>query len=384
MKAKFSLLAAVNGKRITLNIAVRKPYPPEGATRFYLRYTDETGQRHDESVGSDFAHALAEIRTREARREYEEKTGDKLPLPEKKTEERPEPEVRGRTKLASQIETWLGKYQRANTLNNFRRNILQFQTSCGRKFLEEITRDDLFKFARALEAKGHAPQTVHTAFCTAMTFLKQSGIHLGIATKDWPSFDPRDVETYTSEELDALFLAATAEESALFKSFLFTGMRNQELAHVTYADIDFKHSIWSVRSKPKRNWKTKSKTGVRRIPVPPFHTEDIRERMIRHARVESDLVFPNERGEVHRHYIVLVHELAKRAGVTGRVDIHKFRSTCATMWLRDGVDMEEVRKRLGHSDYKMIQRYVEAWKLESKETMEQTTKTFARFDTIRS
>lgn len=383
MKAKFSLLAYVDGKRITIDIGRKNPEMPPGSTRFYLRYTDENGKRHDDTLGNNFAYAVAEVRRMDAAREYERKTGEKLPIPEKKTEELNEVEVLGRTRLAAQIETWLKKYPRPSTFNNFRRALREFEKSCGRKFLDEVCREDLFEFARKMEGRGLAPQTIHTAFCGVMTFLKQSGIRLGILTKDWPSFDPRDVESYTTDELDALFFTATAEESALFKSLLFTGMRNQELAHLTYADIDFKHSVWSVRSKPKRNWKTKSKTGVRRIPVPPFHTTDIQERMVRLGRTAADLVFPNQRGDVHRHFIVVLHDLATKAKVAGRVDIHKFRSTCATMWLRAGVDMEEVRKRLGHSDYKMIQRYVEAWKLESETTREETTKTFGRFDTIR-
>lgn len=382
MKAKFSLLAYVNGKRVTINTSKKNPQPPEGATRFYLRYTDETGKRHDDPLGDNFAYAWAEVRRLDAARDYEQKTGEKLPV-EKKTEDHPavSPEVSNRTKLAAQIESWLSRYQRPNTLKSFRSTMRKFEESCSRKLLEDITREDLFKFSRDLEAEGLAPQTVFTSFCIVMTFLKQSGIRLGITAREWPSFDPRDVETYTTEELDALFLAATSEEGMLFKSFFYTGMRNQELAHLTYADIDFKHSIWSVRAKPKRGWKAKSKMGLRRIPVPPFHTADLQERMVRHGRDLSDLVFPNERGEVHRHFIVLIHALAKRAGLNGRVDIHKFRSTCATTWLRAGVDMEEVRKRLGHSDYKMIQRYVEAWKLESAETREKTAEIFERWNT---
>ena len=46
MKAKFSLLAYVSGKRITLNLAHKNLTPPEGATKFYLRYTDENGKRY--------------------------------------------------------------------------------------------------------------------------------------------------------------------------------------------------------------------------------------------------------------------------------------------------------------------------------------------------
>ena len=97
----------------------------------------------------------------------------------------------------------------------------------------------------------------------------------------------------------------------------------------------------------------------------------------------EDFVFPDEDGKVDHWNLSILKDLSKRAGLTGRVDIHKFRSTCATMWLRDGVDVLEVARRLGHGDLKTIRQYVEMVNLESQATMEQTTKTFARFDTIR-
>lgn len=390
MKAKFSLLAYMNGKRVTLDITKKNLQPPKDATRFYLRYTDENGKRHDDSLGTDFHRACAEVRTKQAAREYEEKTGKKFP--DEPSEEAGEegPAASGKTLLRVKIEAWLDKFREKNerfhnnTWRSFRNIIYKFKDSCGREFVEDILRDDVFKFARELDHDDYATQTVASYFGVVMIFLKYAGIHLGIPTKERPDYDPRDVESYTPEQLDSLFLAATGEEALLFKSFLFTGMRNQEVGHLAYGDIDFKHSIWSVRSKRQLRWKAKSKAGVRRIPVPPFHTEDIHERMIRHERSGDDLVFPNLAGDVQHCYLDILKRLAKRADLAGRVDIHKFRSTCATMWLRAGVDIEEVRKRLGHSDYKMIQRYVEAWKLESESTREETTKTFERFDTIRS
>lgn len=388
MRAKFSLLAYASGKRITVDLTKKNPQPPEGASKFYVRYMDVNGKRHNKPVGNSFAHAVAELRRMEAGHEYEKKTGHQLPE-EPNEEPKEDPASRGKSLLSAQIETWLARYKgRYNTWKLFHNTMRRFLKSCDRKFLEDITPDDLFKFSAGLEADDLAPQTVTTYFGVVMIFLKGVGVRLAIPTRDRPDYEPRDVERYTTEELDALFLPATEEESLLFKSFLYAGMRRMEMAHLTYADIDFKHSIWSVRAKltPNRRFKPKSKAGSRRIPVPAFHTEDIHERMIRLGRAATDLVFPNRRGELHLYYIDILHKLAKRAGVQGRVDLHKFRSTCATIWLcnkEKPVDIEEVRKRLGHSNYKMIQRYIASWTLESTETREDTETIFAKYDTNR-
>lgn len=385
MKAKFSLLAYAKGKRLTLDISRKNLQPPPGTTKFYLRYTDSNGLRRDEPLGDNFAHALAEVRTREARQEYEEKTGEKLP--EKKTE--PVPDKPKGVSLRVSIRNWLEQKRitpgiAAGTVKNYTFGLARFQEFAEGRIhsVQDMTREEMFRFAAHLREKHElSRRTTFNYFLDVMIFLKASGVHLHIPIKQWGEPPKRKPQMYTQEQLDALFLAASAEESLLFKSFLFSGMRNKELAHLTYGDIDFKHSIWSVQ--PKEGWSTKSDHSVRSVPVPPFHTKDIRERMIRHARTETDLVFPDEWNRAHNYYLTILKKLSKRAGVTGRVDIHKFRSTCATLWLRDGVDVLEVARRLGHSDLKTVQQYIEMVNLESKETMEQTTKTFARFDTIR-
>jgi integrase len=388
MKAKFSLVAYVSGKRITLDTSKKNLQPPVGATKFYLRYTDENGKRHDDALGDDFAYAWAEIRTREARQEYEQKTGEKLP--EKKTEVTPV-KPKG-TPVTVAIRDWLEQKRitpgiAQSTVNLYGFGLAKFEEFAKGRIanVEGITKEDLFRFATYLREERErklGPRTVSNYFAYMIIFLKGLGIHLHIPVRQYGKPPKRKPQAYTQEQLDALFLVATAEESLLFKSYLFSGMRNKELAHLTYADINFKHSIWTVQ--PKDDWRVKSKDSVRAVPVPPFHTKDIQERMILGHRSGDDLVFPNDHGKVHNWNLTILKKLSKRAGVVGRVDIHKFRSTCATMWLRDRVDVLEVARRLGHGDLKTVQQYIEMVNLESNETMEQTTKTFARFGTIRS
>lgn len=394
MKAKFSLIAYVKGKRITIDTTEKNLQSPEGATKFYLRYTDENGKRRDQTLGSHFAHARAEVSRREAARDYERRTGEKFPSVEKKTNEQPLEQIHGL--LSSQIATWLDKKRitpgmARTTCDRYERGLTLFQVFVKQmkekgirqiKSAKDVGPEDAFRFSNYLRNERKlAPRTTFNYFRYLMMFQKGIGCDLKIPVKQWGEPPKRKPQAYTQEQLDALFLCATSEESLLFKSLLFSGMRNKELANLTYADIDFKDTIWSVQ--PKNGWEVKSKAAVRGIPIPRFHTKDIHERMILLKRSEQDLVFPNERGKVHNYFLEILKDLSVKAGVTGRVDIHKFRSTCATTWLREGVDVFEVARRLGHSDLKTIQQYIEMVNLQSKATQDQTTKTFARFDRIR-
>jgi integrase len=381
MKAKYSLLAYVSGKRITVKIKKGAAQMPEGATRFYVRYTDASGRRRDRALGNDFQEALAEVRTLDARTEYERKTGEKLPalpLSQKKT-------------LREEVREWLDLKAMTpgiapSTVKTYEKGMKHFLVFAAKEnppvySSTEVTRETVFRFAAHLRAQDYKPLTVHDYFAQVLIFLKARNVHLGIPRKQWGKPAPRKAQKYTDEELDALFLHANSEESLIFKSFLFSGLRNQELANLTYGDINFKTSVWTVQ--PKHNWETKSDDSVRWVPVPRFHTEDIRERRIQKERKENDLVFPNRLEKRHINYIQLLHKVAQKAGLTGRVDIHKFRSTCATRWLRDGIDVLEVARRLGHANLATIRQYIEMVDKESQAVMDRTSKTFERFDTLR-
>src|ERR1700722_16501238 len=247
MKAQYTLYAYVPGfgrKRISL--AKKNVKPPEGATTFYLRYRDETGERHNDSLGTDFRVAVEEVLTRQAARDFEEKTGRPLPV-EKKTAKTE------RAALSGVMKDWLEQKRIApgiasSTIPTYTYALKKFEEFANGKILnvQDIKREDLFRFSlHLLEEQKLSRRTASHYFACMIIFLKGVGINLHIPVKQWGVPPKRKPQAYTQEQLDSLFLVATAEESLLFKSYLFSGMRNKELAHLTYGDIDFKHSIWN-------------------------------------------------------------------------------------------------------------------------------------------
>jgi integrase len=53
--------------------------------------------------------------------------------------------------------------------------------------------------------------------------------------------------------------------------------------------------------------------------------------MKRYDAKPSDLIFPNADEKPNRHLIRVIHRIAKRAGIPGRIELHKFRKTFATL-----------------------------------------------------
>jgi len=78
----------------------------------------------------------------------------------------------------------------------------------------------------------------------------------------------------------------------------------------------------------------------------------------------TKLLFCCSTGQPDYHVLDKLKAIAKRAGIDSTtVWLHKFRSTCATNWLRSprfggkGYDLPTVRKWLGHDDMRVVEKY---------------------------
>jgi integrase len=66
------------------------------------------------------------------------------------------------------------------------------------------------------------------------------------------------------------------DDRLLLWSFLKSGLRDGELQHLSYGDIDVRHSLWIVRPKEAHNLKTRE--SQRRMPVGEWLTKKIVDR----------------------------------------------------------------------------------------------------------
>jgi site-specific recombinase XerD len=54
----------------------------------------------------------------------------------------------------------------------------------------------------------------------------------------------------------------------------------------------------------------------------------------------------------------VVEKIGKRAGLKRPLGAHAFRRTFATWSLRSGIDLEQLRQLMGHSDYSVLRQYL--------------------------
>jgi integrase len=165
----------------------------------------------------------------------------------------------------------------------------------------------------------------------------------------------REPEIYSEDELEKFFKACSFEESLLFRTYLLTGFREDEVRFLAWGDLDFEAGTLRVTPKPQYDFAIKDHEE-RRVPVPFWHVNQF-ERKVDFKRSlrpdwkpqDSELVFPTASGRPDGHHLEKCKRIARRAGLDeSKFWLHKFRSHYATHLLRSGFDIISVRKLLGH------------------------------------
>jgi integrase len=269
------------------------------------------------------------------------------------------PSAIGRRPLSAAISEWLSDIKltkKPKTYWSYANGLQYFAESCHKQYLEDVDRRDLLTFTAYLrDEKELAPQTCHNRFRYVVSFLKSCGIR-GLAQKnDWPKFVEEEPEIYEREELDQLFTACHEEEQLHYRFFLMTGMRDQEVMHAYWSDVNLKHSVVRVSHKP--DWTPKA-YKEREIPIPEKLVEALKAWKTKSDK-KCNLVFPTSGCKPDTHFLERLKACAKRAKLDpDNFWLHKFRATFATWSLWAGVDLRTVQQWLGHSDMESTMRYL--------------------------
>jgi len=320
---------------------------PEGA--YYLEWR-EGAKRVRLSVGKDAQDAAARRLRKEA--EINAINNGVTVLPENGN---------GQRSLAATVAEYLEEVKltkKPKTLAAYTTALEYFMQSCRKMNLEEIQRGDLLKFSVFLrDDKKQSPRSVYNKFENVMTFLKSQGIRGLVDKKDWPRFVEEEPEVYEREELDRLFKACDGQERLWYEFFLMTGMREQEVMHCGWADINLKRNTVTVRYKPEYGFSPKN-YREREIPIPAKLVKKLKSRKKKSDQT-CGLVFPTAGCKPKLDFLDCLKECVERAQLEREnFWLHKFRATFATWSLWAGVDLRTVQQWLGHSDMESTMRYL--------------------------
>jgi integrase/recombinase XerD len=183
------------------------------------------------------------------------------------------------------------------------------------------------------------------------------GVHRLLQKNDWPKFTEEEPEIYEREDLEAFFAACTEEEHLWYEFFLMTGMREQEVMHTYWRDVDPQQGVVRVSHKPDRGWTPKA-YKEREIPIPDKLLRNLKTWKTK-ADKTCNLLFPTSRCQPKLDFLDCCKAIAERANLEPEnFWLHKFRATFATTHLWNGTDLRTVMSWMGHSDMESTLRYL--------------------------
>ena len=161
---------------------------------------------------------------------------------------------------------------------------------------------------------------------------------------------------------------SSEDDKDLVYFLLKTGFRDDEIAHAQYSDVNFRNGTVNVTAKPRGtfpgqpelSWTPKNNSAREKdIVIDDALLKRLGKRKARYEAKSSGLIFPNKEGKPNNHLIRVIQRLVKEAGVEGRIGMHKFRKTFATLIAKEE-GIEAARVLLGHEDIVTTQRYLAA------------------------
>ncbi len=328
----------------------------------------EGGRNCFEPAGRDFTEARAALRRRQTRLNAQ-LAG--VHIPEVKKDG-------SRLKVEDAISDFLLEVQTHRTKKTYaayRAMLQDFSDSCSKVYMDGLERKNLMNFTADLKSAGLSDRTVYNKFELLMTFLKANKIPRLVTAKDWPKYTEQEVDVYEAEELTKLFKHCKVAERTLFRFFLGSAGREQEVAFTAWTNLDLKNGLWHVRAKPELGFRPKD-YEERTVPLPDWLIEDLKIWRKRHGR--THLVFSHADGDAEGHMLRTLKQIAlegklncghcknrkglscKKHPVCSRWYLHKFRATAATTWLQNDIDIRTVQTWLGHSDMESTLRYLKA------------------------
>lgn len=329
------------------------------------------------NVGRDFATAITRLHQEQAR------LADGVPRKEATDLSTPtvhKPAVPGRIRIADAAEEFISELRaldrKKHSVSVYENTLRNFQESCRKEFIDEITRKDILGFLGWMRANlqvrvpGSENATYKNKLGHLRTFLgRHGGVQLlkkdhndsGLLFRsDVPKTMKRKPKKYEQSTITTLLDKADVDERDYLEFLLWSGFRDEEVQYLLFSDLNFRTNTAMVQAKPQFNWKPKD-YEEREITLPTPVMKRLKDRMGRMQAEPKDLVFPNGDCRPDSHLIYRLHAVAKKAGLNlkGKRAGHMFRKTAGSRVAR-AEGLPAAMEFLGHSNIATTALYLAA------------------------
>lgn len=280
------------------------------------------------------------------------------------------------TKFADAAQVWLGEIETAaasgdispNTVELYERQLRNYAVpALGALRVREITTPRVDALLRSVRQRRGAStaKTVRSVVSGVLGLAARYGAIVVNPTREVARIkgETRTPRALTLDECRQWIARLEADERAVRKDLpdltrwmLATGVRIGEALAVSWDEVDLDAATvqieWNlirVRGEGLRRVpRTKTASGERTLPLPPFAVDMLRRRL--KARGDAYPIFPDANGG-WRDPSNTRRDLRNARGTEGFawVTSHTFRKTCATILDQAGLSARAVADHLGHS-----------------------------------
>lgn len=323
-----------------------------GGKTYYLRYTNHRGKQRQYRIGNATVLTLSQARCK-----------SKLALNQAALGQDP-CEEKEQTKqvptfadfIADQYMPYVKSYKRSwdTDMSLLKNHLLP---RFGRKYLDEITRQDIVKMHAERKASGAAAGSANRLLIMMRYIFNLTlkwevpGIKVN-PCKGIPLMEENNkMERYLSvEEAQRLYAAVCKSENAMLKyivpMLILTGARKREVLDAKWSDFDLSRRAWRIPI---------TKSGrARHVPL-----SDGALTLLATMPRKSDCEWAFANPQTGKPYVSIFYawNTARKSIGLSDVRMHDLRHSFASLLINSGRTLYEVQHILGHTQVKTTQRY---------------------------
>jgi len=277
----------------------------------------------------------------------------------------------GRTTLTKAADQWLqaakagivrtrsGERYKPSALRGYEEALTtKLLPELGRLRLAAITHTTLQDLVDRLVAAGYAPSTVRNALLPLRAIYRRAVARQEILSNptlglSLPAVRASRERVARPAEAAALLDALREDDSPVWATALFAGLRRGELQALRWCDVNFAAGVLRV----ERSWDQrvgpvapKSRSGRRRVPIAQPLRSLLAAQRLRTARGDEALVFGTPGGTAFSPTALAARaQRAWRDAGLAPLSLHECRHTYAAFMIAAGVNAKALCQYMGHA-----------------------------------
>ena len=256
-----------------------------------------------------------------------------------------------------------------NTLQSYKRDILQYQAYIDKKKLNYLNMDNsqIEKYLKSLSKANKKPSTISRNLATIRAFyfflIKNKNVDIDpTAGVHAPKVEKKVPSVLTTEEVELLLEQPSSvdlkgiRDKAMLEFAYATGMRVTEIISLNIEDVNLEEGYVVCNSKNKK----------RNIPLGSISLNALKDYIEKSRTIliksdEENALFVNVNGRrlTRQGFWKIVKYYQEQANITKDITPHVLRHSFATHLLKNGADLKAIQAMLGHSDISSTQVYMQ-------------------------